>query len=53
MFVEKDYQMWCQIKGLGDYGQIVPWMVILLIIGWMTSLKFGMPKKLKGFPSIN
>ncbi len=53
MFAEKNCQMWCGIKGLGGYGQIVPWMVILLILGWMTSLKFGMPKKPKGFLSIN
>jgi len=53
MFAGKICEMWCGIKGLGGYGQIVPWMVILLIFGWMTSLKFGMPKKPKDFPSIN
>lgn len=45
--------MWCGIKGLGGYGQIVLWMIVFLIVGWMTSLKFGMPKNPKVFQAIN
>jgi hypothetical protein len=53
MFAGKNCQMWYGIKGLGGYGHIVPWMVVILIVGWMTSLKVGMAKNPKGFPSIN
>jgi hypothetical protein len=40
-------------KCLKGFCQIVPWMVVLSILGQTTLLKFDMPKKPKDFSSTN